>query len=496
MAVVKIVENARWVWRQLTSMRTALILLFLLAIASVPGSLFPQRGTSPLRVNQFLRDNPGVGEVLDRFYMFDVFASPWFGAIYLLLFISLAGCVIPRLKEHLKEIKSLPPDAPKNLNRLPVFQSFQVNESKTHLLDKTQAEWTKAGWRVRRGDDWLSAEKGYARETGNLIFHFALLVVLFAVGFGSATGYRGTVIVREGSGFANNVTQYDTFTPGRNFAAEDLPPFSFILNNFEADFQRGGMQSGASRMFLADVSYKESLDSEPINQRIEVNSPLRIAGSAVYLVGHGYAPEFVIRNSSGEIIWQDAAVFLPQDGAFTSTGVIKIPDTTPQMGIQGFFLPTLSPDFSFGPRSDFPAPDNPAVYISAWIGDLGLDNGIPQSVYRLDTQNMQRIGIEELKPGESWQLPQGYGTVEFTGFKRWASFSVSQDDGKLPALIASMLAIAGLTMSLLIPRRRAWLRVQDGEETNVTICEVAGLAKTEAPGLQDEISKLATKVKQ
>ena len=44
------IGGLRWMWRQLTSMRTALILLFLLALAAVPGSVFPQRGVSPLRV--------------------------------------------------------------------------------------------------------------------------------------------------------------------------------------------------------------------------------------------------------------------------------------------------------------------------------------------------------------------------------------------------------------------------------------------------------------
>ena len=74
-------ETLRWLWRQLTSMRIALILLFLLALASVPGSIFPQRGTSPLRVNEFLKDNPKSGPILDQLYMFDVFASPWFASI-------------------------------------------------------------------------------------------------------------------------------------------------------------------------------------------------------------------------------------------------------------------------------------------------------------------------------------------------------------------------------------------------------------------------------
>ena len=491
---VKLIENLRWVWRQLTSMRTALVLLFLLALASVPGSLFPQRGTSPLRVSQYLRDHPDAGPIMDKFYLFDVFASPWFGAIYLLLFTSLAGCVLPRLKVHWQELRSVPPEAPRNLNRLPVHENWQTPESGQAVLAKAENYLRKSGWRIRTGENWISAERGYARETGNLLFHLALLVVLVAVGLGSATGYKGTVIVREGSGFANNVTQYDTFAPGRNYDPSELPPFSFVLDDFAADYQRGGMQNGASRMFQADVTVKRTPESSGKKARIQVNDPLRVDGSTVYLVGHGYSPEFIIRDSNGEIVWQDAAVFLPQDGMFTSTGVVKVPDAVPQIGIQGFFLPTVSADFSRGPRSEFPAADKPAVYLSAWIGDLGLDNGVPQSVYRLDTANMQRIGIEELTPGETWTLPEGYGTLEFVGYTEWASFAISQDSGKFWALIASILAIIGLTLSLLIPRRRAWVRVSE-LESGGTLCEVAGLAKTEAPGLPAEIEKLALSLK-
>jgi cytochrome c biogenesis protein len=212
-------------------MRVALILLFLLALASVPGSLFPQRGTSPLRVSEFLKDNPTSGPILDRLYMFDVFASPWFASIYLLLFISLTGCVLPRAVEHIKELRSQPPVAPRNLSRLPAHTQWHTNAETAQVISETAAAWKKRGWRVRQGDDWVSAEKGYARETGNLIFHLALLVLLLAVGSGGAVGYRGTVIVREDSGFANNVTQYDTFAPGRMFNADQLPPFSFELNN-------------------------------------------------------------------------------------------------------------------------------------------------------------------------------------------------------------------------------------------------------------------------
>ena len=480
----------RWLWRQLTSMRIALILLFLLALASIPGSIFPQRGTSPLRVNEFLKDNPTTGPILDRFYMFDVFASPWFASIYLLLFISLTGCVLPRAVDHYKELRSQPPAAPRNLSRLPVHLQWQSKATAEQVVSDTAADWKKRGWRVRQGEDWLSAEKGYTRETGNLLFHLSLLVLLVAVGYGGAVGYRGTVIVREDAGFANNVTQYDTFAPGRLYGADDLPPFSFELKDFEATFQRGGQQNGAPRAFCADVIVKDDPKSQPRPVTIEVNHPLRTSGITVYLVGHGFAPEFTVRDADGKVVWEDAAVFLPQDSAFTSSGVVKVPDTVPQIGLQGFFLPTVTNDFSMGPKSVFPAADDPEVYLSVWQGDLGLDSGMPQSVYRLDTENMERIGIEELAPGETWNLPNSAGTVEFTGYRQWASFVITKDPGKGWALGAAIASIVGLSLSLLIPRRRAWLRVTTSEDEG-NLIEVAGLSKTEAPGLADEISQLA-----
>lgn len=95
-ATLRPAEAVRFVWTQLTSMRTALVLLFALALGAIPGSLLPQRPTSPVRVREFITDNPQLGGFYDAIGMFDVYASAWFAAIYLLLFVSLVGCIIPR----------------------------------------------------------------------------------------------------------------------------------------------------------------------------------------------------------------------------------------------------------------------------------------------------------------------------------------------------------------------------------------------------------------
>jgi cytochrome c biogenesis protein len=128
--------------------------------------------------------------------------------------------------------------------------------------------------------------------------------------------------------------------------------------------------------------------------------------------------------------------------------------------------------------------------MSAWTGDLGLDSGVPQSVYSLDTSRMTQLGLESLLPGETWTLPDGKGSIELVGYERWASFQIAHDPGKELALAGAVLAILGLMGSLFIRRRRVWVKVWAAEPTG-TLVHVAGLSKTEAPGLAPEVADLA-----
>ena len=129
----------RWMWRQLTSMRTALMLLMLLAVAAVPGSIWPQRSVDPARVNEYIRDNPTAGEWLDRFSLFDVYSSPWFAAIYLLLMVSLIGCIVPRAGQHWRTMRAQPPRAPRNLSRLEAHTTTQLAADPEVVLDAARA---------------------------------------------------------------------------------------------------------------------------------------------------------------------------------------------------------------------------------------------------------------------------------------------------------------------------------------------------------------------
>ena len=451
----------RWAWRQLTSMRTALVLLFLLAVAAIPGSLLPQRGTGDLAVNDWIAANPGVAPLVDRLGLFEVFTSPWFSAIYILLFVSLIGCVLPRIGAHWRSMRSPTPPAPRRLDRLTGARSWTTRDS--GILDAAEARLRADRWRVTRGTGAsagsLAAEKGFARETGNLLFHIALVLILVGVALGSLFGWKGTVIVREGSGFANTLTQYDSFSPGRLASPDALPPFAFTMTDFDATFEREGSQRGAPRSFSAQLEYSASPGAPVQTREVSVNAPLRVDGAKVFLVGHGYAPHLRLTDSTGTVVFDDTVVFLPQDGNFTSTGVVKAPDGTPQLGVQGLFLPTAALDEIRGPHSIFPAPDDPALFASVFSGDLGLDDGQPRNVFTLDTEGMTQLGLQALRPGETWTLPDGQGDLELVGYDRWASFTISHDPGKTLALAAAVAAILGVMLSLFVKRRRIWVRV-------------------------------------
>jgi cytochrome c biogenesis protein len=231
---------------------------------------------------------------------------------------------------------------------------------------------------------------------------------------------------------------------------------------------------------------------------VEVNQPLVIDSAKVFLVGHGYAPKLIVRDSQGVVVLDDAVVFLPQDGNFTSTGVIKVPDADPQLGFRGLFLPTTAVDEIRGPHSTFPAPDDISIFFGAWAGDLGLDDGVPQSIYTLNVEGMTQLGIDPLRIGQTWKLPEGAGSIEFTGYERWASFQLAYDPGKELALIAAILAIAGLSMSLFVQRRRIWVKVGEvpgrisGSRVKV---EVAGIAKASGHDATEQVDRLVELLK-
>jgi cytochrome c biogenesis protein len=492
----------KWAWRQLTSMRIALVLLFLLALGSVPGSMLPQQGNDPAGVQQYVTSHPALAPWLNHLGLFNVFAAPWFAAIYLLLFASLVGCVVPRTFRLAGSARTLPPRAPRNLARLPRFAEYATSLAPADAAEAAARVLSAHGFRLRRPageqeEEWVSAEKGYLREAGNLLFHLALLGVLVSVALGGLFGYKADRLLVQGNSFADTQSTLDEFHPGRLVTAADLPPFTLTLNNFVASYISSGAQRGQPSSFDAQVSYTAQPGGPVRSAHIEVNHPLPVDGAQVYLIGHGYAPEFKVTDARGLLVYNGAQPFIAgPTGNFLSEGVLKVPDAQPeQLGFTGVFVPTAV-DVGGTLESVFPAADNPAVSLIAYAGNLGMNTGAVQSVYQIDTAGMRRLTTapQVLQIGQSLKLPGGQGTITFTGYRQWVSLAITHDPGQLPALVCGMAALGGLVLSFMVRRRRVFVRARAGQDG--TTMHVGGLTRTDASGaFEDEFASLAAELR-
>jgi cytochrome c biogenesis protein len=478
-------------------MRIALILLLLLALAAIPGSLYPQRSADPNGVVLYFKANPGLAPWLDNLQLFDVYSSSWFSSIYLLLFISLIGCVIPRVGVHYKALMAPPPQAPTSLSRLPAYKLL-ANSEKHYKLSKAEQYLKSKRFRVVAERGSIRAEKGYLRETGNLLFHTSLIGVLISVGLGGALSYSGQRVLVEGETFVNNEAGFDSFTPGLLYDSKNLTPFSITLDKFETTYDyKNPNNYGRPLDFIATVTSKLANQSAA-KEVIRVNDPLQLPNSKVYLTGNGYAPIIVLRDANGTVSFSGPVVFLPQDANLTSLGVIKNPDAKPkQYGILAFFYPTPAKLKTGALTSGHPDIHFPLLTMNVYVGNLGLDSGIASNAFDLQTHGLKQVAggkskvkAIELKGGEIAELPNGLGTVEFKGLKRFASLDITYNPGEIYVLFFAILTFLGLIMMLITPRRRVWIRkTPDG-------IEVGALAKTRdesLPKLVKEITKAMKK---
>ena len=520
----------RWLratWHWLTSMRTALVLLFLLALASIPGALLPQRSVSATLVDDYMKANPTLGPIYDKLQLFDVFGSTWFVAIVMLLMVSLVGCIIPRSIDHWRAYRATPIRAPRHLHRMPMHAVGEV-EQPLEDVDKRVRSLLKR-WHVasyspeedRAGTYSIAAERGYTRELMNLLFHVGLVGMIVAFTAGRMVFYEGQVIVvtNSESPYAVPVEQsrefcntspanFDVFRAGPLFDGTGLTPFCIDSHNFRADYLNTGQANG----FSSDVSYTSDLSadrSQWTDTTIRVNHPLRINGDRVYLQGHGFAPQITVTWPNGETRTQ-LVQFRPTDVQnFLSSGVMRFdppsgmyPDLGErrknQIAVEGVFAPTAR---WTGPNGDmlqssFPAMNDPAMAVDVYVGDAGLDTGRPQNVFVLDQSliadgQLTKVDRLSLTPGQEVALDGGV-KVRFDGAAEYANYQISRDPTQIWTLATTVLMLGSLIGSLTIKRRRIWVRLTP--TSTGTDVEIAGLARTDRAGWGSEFDEIADRI--
>jgi cytochrome c biogenesis protein len=512
----------RQAWREYRSMRTALVLLVVLAAASILGSLFPQEGVSPQRVDQYFIDHPALAPVLERLGLFDVFGSAWYMAIYLALLGALVACLVPRARALVRVLRSRPPrggdlaryrtraafDTPaspdqamaaarrvlrRSRYRLAVHEPEGSGEPHNGPAGSGGGSMPSAGARdgpVGRLE--LAAEKGYLREAASMLFHLALLVLLVGLAYGKAYGYRGQAAIVEGETWANARVGYDSFSPGRFFGPDRLAPFQLRLDDFTNSFHA----NNTPREFVSHLTALDLDGRELQSQRVAPNRPMTVDGVRVFQSDYGYVPVVRVQDARGrELLAPQEVLTLRDPASEVSNGAVKVTRATPQVGLQVVMFTGLRTAPDCPPGVDFcndPRLSRPVLVVLAYQGDLQADRA--QSVFTLDHSRLRPLGDRPLLlgPGQSGRLANGM-VVSFTDLRQYSVFTLARDPGVPVVAVGAALLLCGLVPSLYVTRRRVWVRAVPAGP-GATRVELAGLALQGKAAFEGELARLAQQV--
>jgi cytochrome c biogenesis protein len=492
-------QSVAMVWRTLRSMRTALILLLMLAAASVVGSLIPQIPNSPERAAQFLDTHPLLGEFYRRAGLFDVFGSWWFTLITVLLFVSLVACLVPRTRAAWRSLRARPIQA-REIDAFRHYEEREVGLAPADAIEVARRTLRRRRFRVARDPERpsLAAEKGALRETGSLMFHWAFILLLVGVVYGKGTGYSGFALVVEGDTWIDAQANYDgQIRTGRFFDGE-FTGIGVHLNEFESAFR----ETGQPMDFVSRVDLLAP-DGTPIRpQDIRVNHPAKIEGITIYQSSFGWAP--VIRIADGDrVLFDDAVPFSRQEApegvpdlAMPWRGVVKLPTLRPQVAIDLELWPDSRAFFEqlqTGEPVAMLVSYEPLMRYVVYEGKLTDPSPVSLDVRSMDetANGIVFAGTEaDLATGkllEDGDTPEG-PTLGFTDLKQYSVFQVAKDRGVPIVLVAAILILVGLLPALYSSRRKVWVRAEPSE--GGSLLQVGGFALQRKAQFEEEFARL------
>ena len=464
-------------------MRTALVLLLMLALASVAGSLIPQEPNTPERVAQFQVAHPLASQIYSAFGFFNVFGSWWFTLITFLLFTSLVACLLPRTRAVFRSMRQKPVHA-REIDSFRHYEEREVNADPEEAIARSHAVLRRRLFRVARAPDKtaLAAEKGLLREAGSLVFHWAFILVLVGVIVGKGTGYSGRIAVIEGQTWVDAGANYDgQVRTGRYFTGD----YSGIGVNLES-FQDTYRQSGQPMDFVSHVGLLDRNGAPIRSEDIRVNHPAQVGDLRIFQFDWGWAPVVQVRQD-GRVIASDPILFVRQaapDGvpqlAMPWVGILKLPSIQPQAGLKlelwpdsrGFLAMTQGQPVAMLQAFD------PFIRFSVYRGQL-----TDPSQRTLDTAGMRVTAQGIVGAGQTVDLNTGRAatsrsslTVSFPELRKYSVFQVTRDSGVPTVVVAAILILLGLLPALYTSRRKVWVQAEAVSGEGGSVLKIGGFA--------------------
>lgn len=275
-------KNPNPFWHLFSSVRLTVALLIIIAIASVLGTLIPQREEAI----DFARSlSPETLRVFTWFSLFDMYHSLWFRLLLALLTLNLIICSIDRFPVSLKRSRTIPsPERKRPFENLPPDQSFQAKITSKDAADHIRA-YLRSHYRNLHTKESANmhhhfSEKGAYSHFGVYIVHFSVLLILIGGLIASMIGFEGYVNILEG--------ETVDFVHGRDFGDhKGHYPLGFEVrcDAFSVDFY----ENGTPKDYRSELTF--ITDGEEIEKQVlRVNHPVRFRGMTFYQANYGTIP--------------------------------------------------------------------------------------------------------------------------------------------------------------------------------------------------------------
>ena len=489
-------QSLALVWRTLRSMRTALVLLLMLAAASVAGSLIPQEPNTPLRVAQFQAAHPLAGKVYDAFGFFNVFGSWWFTLVTVLLFTSLLACLLPRTRATVRAIRQKPVQA-REIDTFRHYAERPVAADPEAAIASSRSALRRRLFRVARADGSpsIAADKGALREAGSLLFHWAFILVLVGVIVGKGTGYSGRAVVIEGQTWVDAGPNYDGEVRTGRYFTRDFSGIGIHLDSF-ADTYR---QSGVPMDFVSRVELLDPTGRPIRSQDIRVNHPAKVGDLRIFQFGFGWAPVVDVRLG-GRVIASGPVAFVQPTApagvpqlAIPWEGIVKLPSLDPQAAVQLELWPdsrAFVAQRATGQPVAMTQAFEPFMRFTVYRGSLASPSAASFDTSGMRVQARGIVGAGQRVDLDTGRTATGASrlTVSFPQLRKYSVFQVTRDSGVPVVLAAAILILLGLLAALYTSRRKVWVRAErQGRET---VLKVGGFALQRRSQFEEEFAKL------
>ena len=420
-------------WRLFTSVNFAvaqIIVLSLLAVVGMtvrqlPGFAFRSPGDyAAAMADLHARYDPVLGagfvDLLERLQLFRVFSSTWFSIGLVILIVSIVVCTLdrtPRLWRQVCDVRVVQPD-PYFDPRLPdraalsgVSADAVAGALRRHRFGVQQAEVD--------GVRFVYGDRNQYTKMATLFTHLGLILFLVAAAITSRFGVEQGLVVAEG----------DTLTVGPIGT-----PGLLVVRNLA--FEAPGFLEGQATDFTTDLAVYR--DGEEIARKtIRVNDPLAVAGFTFHQNGFGPAPDLVVADATGAVLWSGPVPLTDQAGGFPY-GSFAVPGR--DMGLE-LLLQRRA--------------DGVGILLVVPYRIVGQEaDGFPRVEY-LDPMALAR-GEDDTVPGIDFR-------VGLRDFAEYTLLIAKNDPGVGLVWVAFGSLIAGILITFHRPRRRVWARVgRDG----------------------------------